>query len=196
MSSAGAPMPPQLVAFPEGFKISIDKPIMLFGRDAECDIRFDSRKISRRHCCLAHVGDQLIVRDLGSTNGIRVNGVRVLEGYLRSGDELTVGSHRYQVVWDAAAPPAEKAPAATAEPAQATAAKPMRAPGSDEPIRLADSALLPPAKLPPPEPLEDSALITPPMPAPKESPSAFAIPDDIPLLMDEPQTPPPESSSR
>jgi predicted component of type VI protein secretion system len=185
-------MPPQLVAFPEGFKIAIDKPIMLFGRDAECDIRFDSRKISRRHCCLAHVGDQLIVRDLGSTNGIRVNGVRVLEGYLRAGDELTVGSHRYQVVWDAAAAPSGNA-AATAAPAE-TPAKPVIAPQPDEPIRLAESALAPLPNLPPPPPLEDSALITPPTPASKEAPSAFDIPDDIPLLMDEPPPSPPESS--
>jgi hypothetical protein len=182
-------MPPQLVAFPEGFKILIDKPIMLFGRDAECDIRFDSRKISRRHCCLAHVGDQLIIRDLGSTNGIRVNGVRVLEGYLRSGDELTVGSQRYQVVWDAAAPQAADA----SVPAEAPPAKPVIAANSDEPIRLSDSAFQPLPKLPPPEPLEDSALATPVTPA-SHPPSAFAIPDDIPLLMDEPPPSPPESS--
>jgi predicted component of type VI protein secretion system len=186
-------MPPQLVAFPEGFRIAIDKPIMLFGRDAECDIRFDSRKISRRHCCLAHVGDQLIVRDLGSTNGIRVNGVRVLEGYLRSGDELTVGSQRYQVVWDGSAPQDRNAPPAAA-PAEGPADKPVIAADSDEPIRLADSALLPLPNLPPSEPLEDSALVTPISPGSKESPSAFAIPDDIPLLMDEPPSPPPESS--
>jgi hypothetical protein len=187
-------MPPQLVAFPEGFRIAIDKPIMLFGRDAECDIRFDSRKISRRHCCLAHVGDQLIVRDLGSTNGIRVNGVRVLEGYLRSGDELTVGSHRYQVVWDAAAAQAQEAPAASSVPAEAPPAKRVVAANSDEPIRLADSALMPLPNLPPPEPLEDSALVTPVTPPPSNPPSAFAIPDDIPLLMDEPPPPPPEQS--
>ena len=31
----------------------LDKPIMLFGRHPECDITIDSRKISRRHCCVA-----------------------------------------------------------------------------------------------------------------------------------------------
>src|SRR5262249_51211155 len=174
----------------EGRRIVVDKAVMVFGLDSECDVRFDSRKISRRHCCLAHVGDQLIIRDLGSTNGIRVNGVRVLEGYLRAGDELTVGSHRYQVVWDAAAPPAGNGPAAPAVPAEPPAANPVIAATSDEPIRLADSALRPLPNLPPPEPLEDSALITPPTPTSKEAPStAFAIPDDIPLLMDD--SPPP-----
>ena len=93
-------MPVQLVGLTEGFKIIVDKPILLLGRDPECDIQFDSRKISRRHCCVAQVGDQLLVRDLGSTNGIRINGIRVVEGYLKEGDELTVGNHRYIVRWD------------------------------------------------------------------------------------------------
>ena len=93
-------MPVQLVGLTAGFKIVVDKPILLLGRDSECDIQFDSRKISRRHCCVAQVGDQLLVRDLGSTNGIRINGIRVIEGYLREGDELTVGNHRYIVQWD------------------------------------------------------------------------------------------------
>lgn len=93
-------MPAQLVALTEGPNILLDKPILLFGRHPECDIQIDSRKISRRHCCVAQVGDYLVVRDLGSTNGIRINGVRVLEGKLRAGDELTIGNHRYQVRWD------------------------------------------------------------------------------------------------
>lgn len=96
-------MPAQLTALTEGPNILLDKPIMLFGRNPECDIQIDSRKISRRHCCIAQVNDYLVIRDLGSTNGIRINGVRVLEGQLRAGDELTIGNHRYQVRWDSVA---------------------------------------------------------------------------------------------
>src|SRR2546423_14129317 len=92
-------MPPQLLALTDGPNIPLDKPIVLLGRHQECDIQLASRKISRRHCCIAQVNDYLVVRDLGSTNGIRINGVRVLEGSLRSGDELTIGGHRYQVKW-------------------------------------------------------------------------------------------------
>src|SRR5919197_5722024 len=95
-----APMPAQLVALTEGPSIPLDKPILLLGRHPECDIQIDSRKVSRRHCCIAQVSDYLVVRDLGSTNGIRINGVRVLEGRLHAGDELTVGGHRYKVNWD------------------------------------------------------------------------------------------------
>lgn len=94
-------MPAQLLALNDGPSILLDKPILLLGRDLECDIRLDSRKISRRHCCIAQVGEHLVVRDLGSTNGVRINGVRVLEGQLRANDELTIGSFRYQVRFDA-----------------------------------------------------------------------------------------------
>lgn len=92
-------MPAQLVAVTEGPNILLDKPIVLVGRHQECDIQIPSRKISRRHCCIAQVDDHLVVRDLCSTNGIRINGVRVHEGLLRPGDELTIGNFRYQVNW-------------------------------------------------------------------------------------------------
>ena len=92
-------MPAQLVAITDGPSIVLDKPILLLGRHPECDIQLNSRKVSRRHCCLAQVNTYLVVRDLGSTNGIRINGVRVLEGRLKPGDELTIGNFRYQVTW-------------------------------------------------------------------------------------------------
>src|SRR5438309_9466967 len=95
-------MPAQLMALNEGPSILLDKPILLLGRDLECDIRLDSRKISRRHCCIAQVADHLLVRDLGSTNGVRINGVRVIEGQLKAGDELMIGNYRYRVRWDSA----------------------------------------------------------------------------------------------
>src|SRR6476660_9151790 len=90
-------MPAQLVALSDGPDILLDKPILLLGRHAECDIQLNSRKISRRHCCIAQVADRLVIRDLGSTNGIRINGERILERDLRSGDELTIGNFRFTV---------------------------------------------------------------------------------------------------
>ena len=116
-------MPAQLVALTEGPNILLDKPIMLFGRNPECDISIDSRKISRRHCCIAQVNDYLVVRDLGSTNGIRINGARTLEGKLQAGDELTIGNHRYQVRWDAVVDqPKRPIPAAEPSPRVTVAA--------------------------------------------------------------------------
>jgi predicted component of type VI protein secretion system len=95
-------MPAQLVSLADGPNIVIDKPILLIGRHPECDIQIDSRKISRRHCCIAQVADYLVVRDLGSTNGIRINGVRVLEGRLNENDELMIAGFRYRIAWDRA----------------------------------------------------------------------------------------------
>src|SRR5881394_783134 len=97
----GVCMPAQLMSLDNSASIMLDKPILLLGRHPECDIQIESRKISRRHCCIAQVEDYLVVRDLGSTNGVRINGVRVLEGKLRTSDELTIGNSRYKVRWDA-----------------------------------------------------------------------------------------------
>lgn len=90
-------MAPQLRALTEGPDLQLDKPIILIGRYQECDIQIPSRKVSRRHCCIAQVNDHLVVRDLYSTNGVRINGVRVREGQLSAGDELTIANLRYQV---------------------------------------------------------------------------------------------------
>ncbi len=103
-------MPAQLIALTDGPNILLDKPILLLGRHPECDVQIESRKISRRHCCIALVEDHLVVRDLGSTNGIRINGIRVQEGRLRAEDELTIGNSRYKVRWETMdiEPPREK----------------------------------------------------------------------------------------
>jgi predicted component of type VI protein secretion system len=63
------------------------------GRHDDCVIRIKSAQVSRRHCELFEVGGQLMLRDLGSSNGTFVNGKRVSgELALKHGDELTVGA--------------------------------------------------------------------------------------------------------
>jgi predicted component of type VI protein secretion system len=143
-------MPAQLLALNDGPSILLDKPILLIGRHPECDIQIDSRKVSRRHCCIAQVTDYLVVRDLGSTNGIRINGVRVVEGRLRAGDELTIGSSRFRVRWDddgaGAAAPLRSAREPAAAPAVPAALPDDLLERCDNPIPLEDeldSPLLP-----------------------------------------------------
>jgi pSer/pThr/pTyr-binding forkhead associated (FHA) protein len=113
-------MPPELVALSEGPSILLDKPILLIGRHQECDIQISSRKISRRHCCIAQVNDHLVVRDLCSTNGVRINGVRVNEGCLKAGDELTIGNYRYEVRLTSAEPQPRRRPPPRQERQDAT----------------------------------------------------------------------------
>ena len=67
--------------------------ITSLGRHDDCVIRIKSAQVSRRHCEFFEVGGQLMLRDLGSSNGTYVNGKRVTgEQSLKHGDELTVGA--------------------------------------------------------------------------------------------------------
>lgn len=147
-------MPPQLLALTEGPNIPLDKPIVLLGRHQECDIQLASRKVSRRHCCIAQVNDYLVVRDLGSTNGIRINGTRVLEGSLKEGDELTIGNHRYQVQWNAPLAPPLRGPAVGRE-----ASRIQRSPEEDDELESSEDPV--PLSEPPPT-------ARPPVPVPRE----------------------------
>jgi len=71
--------------------ITLYRPVLLIGRHIECDVRIDSPKISRRHCCVAVAYDRVLIRDLGSRNGVRVNGRLLEEARLQPGDELAIG---------------------------------------------------------------------------------------------------------
>jgi predicted component of type VI protein secretion system len=168
-------MPAQLVALDSGPSILLDKPILLLGRHPECDIQIDSRKISRRHCCIAQVSDYLIVRDLGSTNGIRINGVRINEGRLTSGDELTIGNNRYRVSWEVL--PAAALPPAAPSPRKQT----VRAPS---PIAEIEDDLLESCDEPVPLDEPDGAAAFVPSPPPAAAPVAEAVllPDELELM--------------
>lgn len=82
-----------LVPLHGGASISLDKAIVFFGRGSECDVVLaDSRKVSRKHCCVAQIDNRIMIRDLGSMNGVRINDVAVKEEtQLRMGDVLWVG---------------------------------------------------------------------------------------------------------
>ncbi|MDB5386636.1 MAG: garA 6 [Planctomycetaceae bacterium] len=76
--------------------ISLEKAITLIGRHPDCDgVLPDNQKISRRHCCIAQVENRLILRDLGSMNGVTVNGEQVSEIDLKDGDEITIGDEDF-----------------------------------------------------------------------------------------------------
>jgi pSer/pThr/pTyr-binding forkhead associated (FHA) protein len=87
----------QLIALDEGPDIALADAPLLVGRHPSCDARLGSLRVSRRHCCLARDDGEVVVRDLGSTNGTWINGLRVDSGRLRPGDELAIGGARYLV---------------------------------------------------------------------------------------------------
>jgi pSer/pThr/pTyr-binding forkhead associated (FHA) protein len=77
--------------------IPLERAVVVVGRHVWCDARIASSLVSRRHCCLATSPEGILVRDLGSTNGTRINGQRVEHGVLRPGDELSIARCRYHL---------------------------------------------------------------------------------------------------
>ena len=63
----------------------------LIGRSPACDISIMHASISRQHCLLQLTERGLHVKDLDTTNGTKVNGIVLKEGYISAGDKLTVG---------------------------------------------------------------------------------------------------------
>jgi pSer/pThr/pTyr-binding forkhead associated (FHA) protein len=86
---------PTLIAHSAGPDIPLGRGAVMIGRHPECDVKLASRRVSRRHCLIAtHRGD-VVVRDLGSTNGTWINGRRVASGLIRPGDEVAIAHVRY-----------------------------------------------------------------------------------------------------
>src|SRR4051812_41967105 len=88
----------RLVALEGQADICLDRPLTLVGRHRGCDVRMNSPQVSRYHCCLAWQDGEYEVRDLGSTNGIKINGHRLESGRLRAGDELTIARLRFLLI--------------------------------------------------------------------------------------------------
>jgi pSer/pThr/pTyr-binding forkhead associated (FHA) protein len=64
----------------------------VIGRSSECELRVPSVAASRRHAAVVRRGDDVFVRDLGSTNGTLVNGAKIVgERALEAGDRIDVG---------------------------------------------------------------------------------------------------------
>ncbi len=87
----------RLVPVEGGPPIEIAKDLVLVGRKEDCDLRIDHKSVSKLHCVLVKTEGLLLLRDLGSTNGTRVNGQRVRRAALLTNDQLQLASLRYAV---------------------------------------------------------------------------------------------------
>ncbi|MDA8268856.1 MAG: DUF3662 and FHA domain-containing protein [Actinomycetota bacterium] len=87
-------MPAGLLALADGTEVVIGSQPVVIGRLPECAVVLSDPNVSRRHAevCRVDGGPGALVRDLGSTNGTRVNGVPIREQVLVDGDEVTVGT--------------------------------------------------------------------------------------------------------
>ena len=82
-----------------GDPIPLLKSKLLIGRRDSCDIVLRFPNVSSQHCLLEMVNGYWSVRDMGSSNGTKVNGSRVDTRWLLPGDELSVAKHRYQITY-------------------------------------------------------------------------------------------------
>jgi predicted component of type VI protein secretion system len=96
----------------------------IIGRSPEADIRIPVSDVSRSHCEIAVSGKNVVVRDLGSSNGTFVNDKKVSDAALKAGDRIRVGPVLFTVQIDGVpakiAPPQPAAPAKTAKPDEPT----------------------------------------------------------------------------
>ena len=114
-------------------RLSFEKPEVVLGKHAGCDVVLANPKVSRRHAKVVARNGGLYVEDLGSTNGTFLNGQRIDgEKRLAPGDVVEVGPFKVQIE-DVAAKPAEAGAAAEktavtrAHAAEAKPASPAKA---------------------------------------------------------------------
>jgi hypothetical protein len=95
-----------------GDPIPLLKPQLIIGRQPSCDITLRFPNVSSRHCEIRFLNGYWYVRDLGSRNGIKVNGIRCDSHWLMPGDVISVSKHRYEVNYspNGEAPPVEIEP--------------------------------------------------------------------------------------
>lgn len=81
----------------KGTVYAVAKPRITIGR-ANADVTIDDQLVSRLHCALEIMDEQVLLRDLGSTNGTLVNNAPVETSTLVSGSTFRVGKHVFQLL--------------------------------------------------------------------------------------------------
>jgi hypothetical protein len=79
------------LVLPDGNRIVVGEEPVSIGRLPECDVVLSDPNVSRRHAEVRRRGNEILIVDLGSTNGTKLNGSRVKEQRLGDGDDITVG---------------------------------------------------------------------------------------------------------
>ncbi|MEO9221347.1 MAG: FHA domain-containing protein [Mycobacteriaceae bacterium] len=102
MVDGGAPAAPAVTPSPSGhagqprlvlqdISYPLNRPVSRIGRGTDCDLRIDDSGVSRHHVEVI-LGREVLLRDLGSTNGTYLNGVQTAEATLHDGDLIRIGA--------------------------------------------------------------------------------------------------------
>jgi hypothetical protein len=79
----------------KSFPVDVAK--MTFGRNPASDIFLEDLSVSREHAMIKATGDKLEVVDLGSRNGVEVNGRKVMSKILNVGDKVKIGKNVFLI---------------------------------------------------------------------------------------------------
>ena len=88
---APRPAPGAVLRGPGGDR-ALGEAVTLIGRSRRCDVVVDDPNVSRQHAEIRLQGGSYLLRDLGSTNGTRVNRRDVRQATLQDGDRIEVGT--------------------------------------------------------------------------------------------------------
>ncbi|MDP9344046.1 MAG: FHA domain-containing protein [Actinomycetota bacterium] len=113
VAAAGVGAPPRLVvATPRGTReFPLNRDVMVLGRDPTADIPVDEQVVSRRHAELRRAGAGWEIVDLGSMNGLAVNGQRFQQKVLLNGEQIRIASSVTLTYLATASTPPPAAPA-------------------------------------------------------------------------------------
>jgi predicted component of type VI protein secretion system len=149
--------------------IPITRDVTVVGRREYCDVQINHPSLSKRHCVIVRTDGLLMIRDLATTNGTKVNGQRVMWAALLPNDRLTLGGYKLRVYLgpDDVPAPSER-PAGHQDRAPGAAVPPSPSPSFAPPTPTPDDPIL----------LDSADLIDEPDPRPAPSGEA----DDLILL--------------
>lgn len=139
-------MKSELIPTDGGPAIPIVKDVTIVGRREFCDVQIENDSLSKRHAVLVRTDGLLMVRDLASTNGTKVNGQRVMWAALLPNDRLTLGRCKFKVYLgsDEVPSPSEKG--------GRWLATPLKSPQPEWPMTVAPAGQTAPG-FPPPTPV-------------------------------------------
>jgi two-component system, cell cycle response regulator len=85
----------QLSGLGSGKVFNLRDKVQVIGRDASCDIWVDDPHISRKHAIISNKNNITLLRDENSTNGVFINGKKIVEHELKDGDRILIGTRLY-----------------------------------------------------------------------------------------------------
>ncbi len=90
-----------------GDNIPLTRSPLTLGRRDSCDICLQFSNISGKHCELTFKSGFWVLRDLGSTNGVKVNGDRTEKKVLQDGDIVTIGKRVFTIQFEETGRPSD-----------------------------------------------------------------------------------------